>query len=80
MRVWIEAGRCHADVIDTGIGLRHNATRANDRLGTGLANLRERLQLAFGGDATLRLAENKPHGARAEISFPTKVHEVLLRT
>jgi Histidine kinase len=75
VRVWIERGRCCADVIDTGVGLRHNAVRANDGLGTGLANLRERLQLAFGGDATLQLVENKPHGTRAEISFPAKVND-----
>lgn len=74
VRVWIAAGRCHADVIDTGIGPKHDAARANDGLGTGLANLRERLQLAFGGDATLRLVENKPHGARAKISSPPKVN------
>jgi hypothetical protein len=75
VRVWIELGRCHADVIDTGIGLKHNATRPNDGLGTGLKNLCERLELAFGGDASLLLAENKPHGARVEISFPAKVNE-----
>jgi Histidine kinase len=71
VRVTLAAGRCHAEVIDTGLGL----TSVNEGLGTGLANLRERLQLAFGGDATLRLAENQPHGARAEISFPARVND-----
>lgn len=75
VRVRIEAGRCHAEVVDTGIGLKHNFAPANGGLGTGLANLRERLQLAFSGDATLQLIENKPHGVRAEISFPAKVNE-----
>jgi sensor histidine kinase YesM len=41
-------------------------------LGTGLANLRERLQLAFGGDARVRLSDNPPHGVRAEIDFPAR--------
>jgi hypothetical protein len=75
VRVWIEAGRCYADVIDTGIGLKHDFARTNDGLGTGIANLHERLQLAFGGDATLQLADNKPHGVRAEISFPARVND-----
>ena len=75
VRVWIESGRCHAEVTDTGIGLRHNVAPANDGLGTGHTNLRERLQLAFGGDATLQLVENMPHGVRAKISFLAKVND-----
>jgi hypothetical protein len=30
------------------------------------------LQLAFGGDATLRLSENQPHGVIAELDFPAQ--------
>ncbi len=75
VRVWIEVKRCHASVIDTGIGLGHNTMLANEGLGTGLTNLRERLALAFGGDASLQLSENKPHGACAEISFPAMVNK-----
>ncbi len=72
VRVWIEIGRCHAIVTDSGIGLGHNTIPANEGLGTGLKNLRERLALAFGSEAALRLYENKPHGTCAEISFPAK--------
>ncbi len=44
--------------------------RARARL--GLASLRERLQLAFGGDAELRLEPVQPQGARASLDFPAR--------
>ena len=58
--------RCIAEVEDTGVGVQ--ATSAG--LGTGLSTLRERLLLAFGGRAELRLNEIAPHGVRAEVEFP----------
>jgi len=64
--VLLHDGRCCVRVTDTGIGLQPTGTG----LGTGLATLRERLQLAFGGDAHLRLSEVEPHGVRAELEFP----------
>lgn len=66
--VWIRDGRCHIRVSDTGVGLK--ATGGG--LGTGLTTLRERLQLAFGGEAELRLSEVQPHGVCAEIEFPAR--------
>ncbi len=68
VRTRLRDGRCHATVLDTGVGLQ--ATSAG--LGTGLSSLRERLQLAFGGDAQLRLSEVPPHGVRAEVEFPAR--------
>jgi hypothetical protein len=68
VRVRLQEGRCHAEVVDTGVGLRN----AGAGLGTGLATLRERLQLVFGSDAQLRLAALAPHGARAEVDFPAQ--------
>jgi two-component sensor histidine kinase len=62
----LQAGRCVLSVTDTGVGLQPTSRG----LGTGLAALRERLQLAFGGDAQLSLSEIAPHGVRAELSFP----------
>jgi hypothetical protein len=41
-------------------------------LGTGLSTLRERLNLAFDGDAHLRLLEVEPHGVCAELDFPAR--------
>lgn len=68
VQVDVRNGRCHARVLDTGVGLR--ATGGG--LGTGLSTLRERLQLAFGGDAQLRLTEVEPHGVCAEVEFPAR--------
>ena len=68
VRVRVQDGRCRADVVDTGVGLE----RAGNGLGTGLSNLRERLQLAFGGDAQLRLSSLQPHGVCAELDFPAQ--------
>jgi hypothetical protein len=64
----VREGRCSARVIDTGVGLGAGGSS----LGTGLATLRERLQLAFGGDAKLRIAAVVPHGTCAELDFPAQ--------
>ena len=64
----VHDGRCIARVVDTGVGLKH----AVDGLGTGLATLRERLKLAFGGDARLSLTGLVPHGMSAEVEFPAQ--------
>ncbi|HKU17325.1 MAG TPA: histidine kinase [Steroidobacteraceae bacterium] len=66
--VWLRDGRCHVRVTDTGVGLQQNSAG----LGTGLSTLRERMQLAFGGDAQLRLTEVQPHGVCAELEFPAR--------
>lgn len=68
VRVRLRDGLCRAEVIDTGVGLR----QPGDGLGTGLSNLRERLQLAFGGAAQLRLLPLEPHGVCAELEFPAQ--------
>jgi hypothetical protein len=64
--VRLREGRCH--VSDTGGGLR----AAGNGPGTGLAALRERLALSFGGDVQLRLLDNAPRGVRAELDFPAR--------
>lgn len=66
--VQLRAARCVMRVTDTGVGLR----TMSRGLGTGLAALRERLQLAFNGDAQLDVSEIAPHGVRAELSFPAR--------
>ncbi len=66
--VRLQDARVHAEVSDTGVGLR----AVTDGLGTGLASLRERLQLAFGGSAELRLAAMPGGGTRAEVEFPAE--------
>jgi len=64
----LESSRCLASVTNTGVGLKMTGRG----LGTGLASLRERLQLAFGAEAQLVLSEVVPHGLRAEVSFPAR--------
>ena len=68
VRVRVQDGRCRAQVIDTGVGLRNSG----EGLGTGLSTLRERLGLTFGGDARLRFITHEPHGLRAELDFPAQ--------
>jgi LytS/YehU family sensor histidine kinase len=64
--IWMRDHRCVIRVKDTGVGLK----TVSRGLGTGLSTLRERLKLAFGGDAQLTLTEVSPHGVCAEIGFP----------
>jgi Histidine kinase len=66
--VWLRDGRCHARITDTGVGLQGKT----GGLGTGLSTLRERMQLAFGGNTQLRLTEVQPHGVCAELEFPAR--------
>jgi signal transduction histidine kinase len=68
VRAQVLGDRCRVQVIDTGVGLGS----ASPEGGTGLANLRERLQLAFGGGTNLRLIAIEPHGTSAEIEFPAR--------
>jgi sensor histidine kinase YesM len=66
--IWLRDGRCMVRVTDTGVGMK----AASGGLGTGLSTLRERLQLAFGGDAQLQLIEIEPHGVSAELNLPAR--------
>ena len=56
-RVWVQ---------DSGAGLSEHAEP-----GTGLTNLRARIAAFFGAGAALNLSDAKPHGLRAEISWPS---------
>jgi hypothetical protein len=64
--IWMRDNRCLMRVKDTGVGLKSTSRG----LGTGLSTLRERLKLAFSGDAQLTLTEVMPHGVCAEINIP----------
>jgi signal transduction histidine kinase len=66
--VHLRGERCVAEVRDTGVGI----TPGSGGLGTGLSTLRERLQLAFAGEADLRLTEVLPHGVLVEVEFPAQ--------
>lgn len=58
------SGEVRVWVADTGVGMSESAAP-----GTGLGNLRQRLQAFFGAEARLVLSEHAPHGVRAEIFF-----------
>lgn len=70
--------RCMARVVDTGLGMRPVAgtdlVSGPHGLGTGLPSLRERLELAFRGQAQLSLSAVHPHGVCAEVDFPAEPH------
>ncbi|MEO6565268.1 MAG: histidine kinase [Casimicrobiaceae bacterium] len=53
-------------VADTGAGFSNKPTDS----GIGLANIRERLELLYGRQASLDLEENVPRGVRARILMP----------
>jgi two-component sensor histidine kinase len=71
VHVAVREGRCIVRVVDTGVGLRSGGHGS----GTGLSTLRERLQLAFRGDAQLRLSEIEPHGVSAKLNFPARTEQ-----
>ena len=60
-------GKLVVTVADTGLGFGRAATAGT---GVGLANIRERLQLLYGGKASLAVAENAPSGTRVTITVP----------
>jgi len=60
-------GKLVVTVADTGLGFGRAATAGT---GVGLANIRERLQLLYGGQAALAVAENAPSGTRVTITVP----------
>ncbi len=62
MRLW---------VADTGVGMAATAAP-----GTGLDNLRQRLQAFFGETAALELSEAVPHGLRADLIFPRRAADL----
>ncbi len=75
VRVSLRGGRCQMQVTDTGVGIQAGATHANSGTGTGLASLKERLQLVFNGDARLCLSEIDPHGVCVLLDIPASRDE-----
>jgi len=60
-------GKLNVTVADTGLGFGKAATAGT---GVGLANIRERLTLLYGGKATLSVNENQPTGTVVTIAVP----------
>ena len=70
------SARIELTVADTGAGMTATATAG----GIGLANIRERLQLLHGADASLELMENEPHGFIARVVLPIERRAMALGT
>jgi signal transduction histidine kinase len=62
-------GKLAVTVADTGLGFGKAATAGT---GVGLANIRERLALLYGGTASLTVAENPAGGTVVTIAVPYK--------
>jgi hypothetical protein len=60
-------GRLVVRVADTGVGFGQAQTAGS---GVGLANLRERLALLYGREASLSIAENQPSGTVVTLTMP----------
>ncbi len=60
-------GKLVITVADTGLGFGRAATSGT---GVGLANIRERLNLLYGGKASVTVSENQPSGTRVTITVP----------
>jgi signal transduction histidine kinase len=67
VRAEIVHGKLAVTVADTGVGFGHAATAGT---GVGLANIRERLQLLHGGQASLTVTANQPSGTVVTITVP----------
>jgi sensor histidine kinase YesM len=66
IRMVCDGGVARIFVTDTGIGVKETGPGA----GIGLANIRKRLDLAYGGRARLLFEENKPRGVKVTIEIP----------
>lgn len=67
VRAQVVHGKLQVTVADTGLGFGKAATAGT---GVGLANVRERLQMLYGGKATLAITENQPGGTVVTITVP----------
>jgi LytS/YehU family sensor histidine kinase len=68
VQVRVQNSRCLAEVRDTGVGLQPSS----EGLGTGLATLRERLELAFGSNVQVRISSLVPRGVCVSLDLPAR--------
>jgi len=64
--------RCFLSVQDSGVGLGEGSRGPASGLGTGLANLSERLRLGFGSEAQLHVEAAIPQGVLARVELPAR--------
>jgi hypothetical protein len=68
VRAQIVHGKLALSVADTGLGYGQSPATAGT--GIGLANIRERLQLLYGGRASVTVAANTPSGTVVTVAVP----------
>jgi hypothetical protein len=70
VRASVDGAHLRIDVIDDGLGLKPAGPSSRGGAGAALANIRERLQAAYGSSAQLQI-ENRPEGGvRASLLLP----------
>ena len=67
VRAEVQHGKLAVTVADTGVGFGNAATAGT---GVGLANIRERLQLLYGGKASVQVSANAPSGSVVTLTVP----------
>ncbi|HET7863569.1 MAG TPA: histidine kinase, partial [Burkholderiaceae bacterium] len=67
VRAEVTHGKLAVTVADTGLGFGKAPTAGT---GTGLSNIRERLQLLYGHKAQVKIAENQPSGTVVTLTVP----------
>jgi sensor histidine kinase YesM len=72
VRAEVVHGKLAVTVADTGLGFGKAATAGT---GTGLANIRERLQLLYGSRGRVDIRENLPSGTIITISVPYQAQD-----
>ena len=72
----IDNGQVIISITDTGVGFGDHTTSANDvmRFGTGLNNVRQRLQALHGEAASMQIYNNSPTGGVVKLTFPLTEH------
>jgi len=72
----VRNGRLEMTVADTGPGLRTAVSQTGDKSsGVGLANIRARLEQAYGENQSFTLKSLKPRGFEAAIAIPAEFEE-----
>lgn len=85
VRAWTERERLHVSITDTGIGIpdevleRIGEFRKNREfradLGVGIQNSIDRLEILYGGEASLDITRQSPRGTQFEIELPVRKKE-----
>jgi two-component system LytT family sensor kinase len=78
VRVHNERGVLRVSVADTGLGFAGGGTFGNDGAGVGLANVRRRLQLSYGPEATLDVSSSEA-GSTVAFAIPAALYSQTAR-